>query len=426
MLKACLRNVRCALSTLATVTFQVWAATAPAATPQPATPQPATPQPATPQPAAKRVAKRLAQSSAASALTPPLDTTHALRGAVDTPAKRARQGVALDGVMEQLQLRQDTAMPCFFTAVLEALSAPRTTEDVSRLRTSGVNLLASADFDGLDKPYENCLSILSGALLEAAMRNDVEMVACLVNPPRETGNCGVDAVAHRMSVDLLEDNDDAEETEVTHETTTVMEMTAPPLPLQLPLSSLRPLRSCIQLGREMCGIPRSLVLVLLILPMSLGCSNQLLVGLNCTPCADGSEPNILQDGCVRCAADSAGTRGRCERCEDGFKPNHGQTACVQTFMHLVETIILPLIGVVVPILVCWWERSNSWPPAYTRHEDESEGDDVEMAKTELRARAPSIPLPPIVSRKLDRPGEALSADDSGKEEVSCAILIPSP
>ena len=172
------------------------------------------------------------------------------------------------------------------------------------------------------------------------------------------------------------------------------------------------------------GIPRSLLLLLLILPItSTTCSSELLVGPNCTPCADGSEPNALHNGCVSCAADSAGTQGRCERCEDGFKPTRDQAACQKTVASVIESLVLPLLSVLIPLAMWWWSRGSS---TYIRQEDEdteedtrNEERDVESAAPGGRPRDPSIPLPPIVVRKLERPGETLSANESIECLISC-------
>mmetsp|Transcript_47509 Transcript_47509/g.154228 ORF Transcript_47509/g.154228 Transcript_47509/m.154228 type:complete len:709 (-) Transcript_47509:2135-4261(-) len=158
----------------------------------------------------------------------------------------------------------------------------------------------------------------------------------------------------------------------------------------------------------------------LFMPTTLACSSDMLVGPNCTPCADGFEPTVLHDGCVSCAADAAGTQGRCERCEEGFEPNAGQTACEKTLLSLMETIWLPLLGVIVPLLTAGFCTCGAEKQArgYTQQVNEDE-DDVEVGTPKLRRRSPSMPLPPIVSRKLDRPGEPLSADESIECLVSC-------
>ena len=158
----------------------------------------------------------------------------------------------------------------------------------------------------------------------------------------------------------------------------------------------------------------------LFMPTTLACSSDMLVGPNCTPCADGFEPTVMHDGCVSCAADSAGTQGRCERCEDGFEPNAGPTACEKTLLSLMETIWLPLLGVTVSLLTAGFCTCGAEKQArgYTQQVNEDE-DDMEVGTPKLRRRSPSLPLPPIVSRKLDRPGEPLCADESIECLVSC-------
>ena len=90
---------------------------------------------------------------------------------------------------------------------------------------------------------------------------------------------------------------------------------------------------------------------------------------------------------------------------------------------MIESLVLPLLSVLIPLAMWWWSRGSS---TYIRQEDEdteedtrNEERDVESAAPGGRPRDPSIPLPPIVVRKLERPGETLSANESIECLISC-------
>ena len=50
--------------------------------------------------------------------------------------------------------------------------------------------------------------------------------------------------------------------------------------------------------------------------------------IQCLACPDGQQPNLAHTGCEDCEAGTAGANGVCDRCSAGQQPNADRTACI--------------------------------------------------------------------------------------------------